>query len=176
MVDLGDIEHRGHAGVELAQRAEELGNVHVFRSIDAGELAQHEIEIVHLAVRQAVVEQQAIGQEAAQRGLELVMVGIDEARHDDHAVGLDHVGATGIEVRPHGGNPAAVDQHVGDGEIADPGIHGQNRAATDDVAPAGSPSVCGQGRALSTRRLPVHKHRANGGCPGAPGGQEKVAP
>ena len=42
MVNLGDAEHRCHAGVELAQRAEQHGDVSVLRPVGARELAQDE--------------------------------------------------------------------------------------------------------------------------------------
>ena len=176
VVNLGDVEHRRHAGVELAQRAEQHGDVGVLRPVDAGELAQDEIEIVHPAVRQAVVEQQAVRKEATQRGLELVVVGIDEARHDDHAVGLDHVGAAGVEVRSHRGNGSPVDQHIGDCEIANGRVHGEHRAAADDVASAGSPGVRRQGRSLRPGRPRTQERRTHGGGAGRSGGPEEVAP
>src|SRR5215475_11161205 len=85
MMDLRDVVNGGDAGIELAERAEQDRDVDILRPIDRGEFAQDEIEIVNGSVRIAVVEQNAVGKEAAQRGLELVMMRIDEARHDDHA-------------------------------------------------------------------------------------------
>ena len=62
-----------------------------------------------------------VGEEAAQRRLELVMVRIDEAGHDDAAAGVDHRGAAGLQVRSDGEDLLALDQHVGLGEVADCG-------------------------------------------------------
>ena len=60
----------------------------------------------------AVVDQNAVGQEAAQRRLELMVVRVDEARHDDHARGIDDLGVGGIEARADRGDAAAFDEHV----------------------------------------------------------------
>ena len=46
-----------------------------------------------------------------------MMVGIDEARHDDASDGVDHLSAIRLEIDAHRGDPTAVDQHVGRREI-----------------------------------------------------------
>ena len=92
-MDLRDVVHRRYACVELAERAEQLVDVHVPRAIHWREPAEDELEVVDRAVRLAVVEQQPVGEEAAQRRLELVMMRIDETGHDDVAASIDHASA-----------------------------------------------------------------------------------
>ena len=53
-----------------------------------------------------------IGHHAAHHAEPHMMVGIDEARHDDAAGGVDHLSAVGLEVHADRGDPVAVDQHV----------------------------------------------------------------
>ncbi len=51
------------------------------------------------------------------------MVGVDEARHDDAAAGVDHPGITGAQIRADGDDLLALDEHVGPGEVAHVGVH-----------------------------------------------------
>ena len=88
-MDLRDVVHRRDPRVDLAERTEQLVDVDVLRPIHRSELAEDELEIVDRAVRLAVVEQQPVREEAAQRRLELVMMRIDEAGHDDAAARVD---------------------------------------------------------------------------------------
>ena len=41
------------------------------------------------------------------------MMRVDEARHDDAAARIDHVGAAGVQVGPDRDDLLALDQHVG---------------------------------------------------------------
>src|SRR5262249_12872655 len=84
----------------------------------------------------AVVDQHAVGKEAAQRRFELVMMRVDEARHDDAAGGIDLRRAARLQVGSDSQNLLALDQHVGAREVAHLRIHRHHRAAADDVAPA----------------------------------------
>jgi len=49
-----------------------------------------------------VVDQDAVGEKAAQRGLEQVVVRVDEAGHDDAAARVDFAGVAGAQIRPDG--------------------------------------------------------------------------
>jgi hypothetical protein len=84
----------------------------------------------------AVIDEDAVGEEASEPGLELVQMGVDEARHDDHARRLDDLGIAGFEIRADLLDGAAGDQHVGLGEIADVRVHGEHVPAPDQDAPA----------------------------------------
>src|SRR5882672_1886235 len=78
-------------------------------------------------------------EEAAQRGLELMVVRVDEARHHDFAARVDLRGAARVQVRPDGEDLLSLDQHVGLGEFAlvgHAGVHRHHVAAADDIAPA----------------------------------------
>ena len=85
-------------------------------------------------MRLAVVEQQPVGEEAAQRRLELVMMRVDEAGHDDAAAGVDRCSAAGAKVRPDGYDLLAFDQHVRFDEIAHLRIHRHDVAAANEQA------------------------------------------
>ena len=89
VMDLRDVVHRRDAVVELAERAEQLVDVHVLRPVHGGERQENVLEVGDVPARRAGQEQ-PVGEEAAQRRLELVMVRIDEAGHDDAAAGVDH--------------------------------------------------------------------------------------
>jgi hypothetical protein len=136
MVDLRDVVHRGDAGVELAQRAEELVDVDVLRPVDRGEPAEDVLEIVDRPVRLAVVEQQPVGEEAAQRRLELVVVRVDEPGHHDASARVDDLRAGSAQVAAHRRDPLALDEHVGFGEVPDLRVHRHDVAAANQVAPA----------------------------------------
>src|SRR5262249_61733544 len=69
-----------------------------------------------------VIDEHPVGEEAAQRGLELVVVRINEAGHDDGAAGVDRRTA-GVQVWSDGENLLAFDQHVGLREVAEALIH-----------------------------------------------------
>ena len=99
VVDLRHVHHRGDAGVELGERAEKRADVDVLGPVDHREFLQDVFVVVEHAVRVAVVDQDAVGEETAERRLELVMVRVDEAGHDDHAGGIDGAGVRGGEVR-----------------------------------------------------------------------------
>ncbi len=138
VMNLRDVVHRRDAVIELAERAEQLVDVDVLRPVDRGELVENEFEVGRAPARRAgaVVDQNPVGEEAAQRGLELVVVRIDEAGHDDAPARVDHVGAARRQVRPDGKDGLALDQDVGLGEVAHFRVHRHHRTAANDVAPA----------------------------------------
>ena len=135
VVDLRDVVHRRHAGVELAERAEQLVDVDVLRPVLRREGQQDELEVGGAAAARAgaVVDQHAIGEKAAQRRLEQVVVGVDEAGHHDAAARIDLGGAAGMQSAADGDDLAALDQHVGLWEVAHLGVHRHHGAAADHV-------------------------------------------
>jgi hypothetical protein len=140
------------------------------------EVAEDVFEVVDGAVRLAVVEQQAVGQEAAQRGLELVVVRVDEPGHHDLAAGVDRR-AERRQVRTDGEDLLAFDQHVGLDEIAHVGVHGHDVAALDDIALSVAAAV--PGRSIVPRCSSALGEQGQPGCrssgPRRPGPQE-IAP
>src|SRR5437762_4975298 len=101
MMNLRDVVHRGDAVIKLAERAEQLVDVDVLRTVHRSELVENEFEIGGAAARRAgaVVDQHPVGKEAAQRSLELVVMGVDEAGHDDAPGSVDLRGSASGEVR-----------------------------------------------------------------------------
>ena len=142
MVDLRDVVDRRDAVVELAERAEQLVDVHVLRAVHRREREESVLIVVDVSARRAGQEQ-PVGEEAAECRLELVMVRIDEA---------------GMTMRPRASitsaSPAcsfgrrddllALDQHVGLGEVAHLRILGHHGTAVNDVAPAAPACVVGR--------------------------------
>ena len=145
VMDLRDVVHRRDARVELAQPAEQLVDVDVLRPVHRGELQQDVLEVSRAAARRAraVVDEHPVGEEAAQRRLELVVVRIDEAGHDDPAAGVYHRGAARRQAGPDGDDLLALDQHVGLREVADLRVHRHDGTAADDIAPAVPAAVLG---------------------------------
>src|SRR5206468_3198647 len=88
VMDLRDVVYRRDAVIELAERAEQLVDVHVLWAVHRGEREKNVLVVVDLPTRRAG-QQKPVGEEAAQRRLELVMVRIDEAGHDDAAAGVE---------------------------------------------------------------------------------------
>ena len=83
MVDLAHVHHRRYARVDLRHAREQFVDVDVLRAIAHRELLKNKLVIIVRAFRPAVVDENAVCEKAAQRRLELVVVGVDEARHDD---------------------------------------------------------------------------------------------
>jgi hypothetical protein len=79
MMDLADVHHRRHAGVDLRDPGEKLVDVDVGRSIAHRKLLQDRFIIIVGAFGAPVVDEDAVGEKAAQRRLELMAVRIDEA-------------------------------------------------------------------------------------------------
>jgi len=117
---------------------EQLVDVDVLRPVHRRELEKNEFVVGRAPARRArsIVDQHAVGQEAAQRRLELVMVRIDEAGHDDAAGGVDVGAAACSEVRADGEDLLALHKHVRPGEVADGRVHRHHGTAANDVAPA----------------------------------------
>ena len=62
-----------------------------------------------------------VGHHAAHHAEPHMMVRIDQARHDDAAGGIDHLGVVRLEVRADRDDAVAVDQHVAGREIGNLG-------------------------------------------------------
>ncbi len=178
VMDLRDVVHRGDAVIELGETGEQLVDVHVLRPVHGRELQQNEFEVGGAPARRArpVVDEYPVGEEAAQHGLELVVVRIDEARHDDAAARVDLRRVARVQVRSDGEDLLALDQHVGLGEVAHLRIHRHHRTAANDVAPA--PLAAALGRIVGICRGGACREQVEPGR-GNPGRRrpfEKVAP
>ena len=170
--------HRRHAVVELRQAAEQLVDVHVLGAVHGGEGKENEFEVGRGAARRVrvVVDQNPVGEKAAQRRLELVVVRVDETGHHDAAAGVDHIGTTRVQVRSDGKDLLALDQHVGLGEVAHLRVHRHHGTATDDIAsapPAGVLRLVFIARRGRARREQID---TCGGDPGRRRRLQKIAP
>src|SRR5258708_5673587 len=76
MMNLRDVVHRCDAIVELRQSTEQLADVHVLRAVYGGERVQNEFEVRGIRARRArlAVDQPAVGANAPQRPLELLVM------------------------------------------------------------------------------------------------------
>ena len=61
-----------------------------------------------------------VGHHAPHHAEPHMMMGVDQARHDDAAGGVDHLGAVRLEVRTDRGDAAAVDQDVAESRDWEP--------------------------------------------------------
>src|SRR5262249_59451898 len=119
-----------------------------------------------------VIDEHPVGEEAAQRGLELVVVRINEAGHDNSAAGVD-LRTAGVQVWSDVENLLAFDQHVGlrkVAEVAEARIHRHDGPTANDVARARRAAVERRGPALRRGgggRAPVCASRVQAGRPWA---------
>ena len=123
---LGGVDCRRDPGIQLVQGGDQFRDVGVFRLICWGEDALDRSLIGFLAVtRQA---EDAVGENAAQNGFVLVMVGIDKARHDDHPAGVHHESRR-IQISADGKDLFSLDQYIAVREVANLWIEAQHCAA-----------------------------------------------
>jgi hypothetical protein len=132
VVDLAHVHHGGDARVELRDAAEQLVDVDVLRPEPLREVQQHRLVVVPDVLGPAVVHQDRVRQRRAQRGLELVVVRVDEAGHHDLAARVDHGGVRRIDGGGDLDDPRAFDQHVARHEVADGVVHRHDDPALDE--------------------------------------------
>ena len=82
-MDLADIHYSRHAGIDLRQATEQFGNIDIFGPVEDGELLQDPFIVICRTLRPPVIDQDRVGKQASKCGLELMVVGIDEAWHAD---------------------------------------------------------------------------------------------
>ena len=133
-MDLADVHDRGHAGVDLRDAGEQLVDVDVLRPIAQRQFLQDRLIIIVRAFGAPVVDENAVGEEAAQRGLELMAVRVDEAGRYDMPGRVDDGGVGRVDPGCDLGDFRSVDEHVADGVIADALVHRENRSALDQRA------------------------------------------
>jgi len=126
MRHLRGVDGRRDPGIQLVQRRDEFRDVGVLGLIYRGENSLDYPLVGFLAVTRRAED--AVGENAAQNGLVLVMVGVDEARHNDHPTGIDHESCR-IQVAPDSEDLLSLDQHIAIREIADMRIKAQHDAA-----------------------------------------------
>ena len=126
----------------------------------------------------SVHDQDPVGEEAPQRGLELVMVCIDEPRHHDAPGRVDDAGAGYVQILPNGDDLLAVDQNIALWEVAHRRVHRHDGAAADDVAPPMVASPGGRTRIVGLRGSGRRVQEIEpGSCDRARGGDfQEIAP
>jgi hypothetical protein len=141
--DLRGIDRGGRAHVDHAERGDQHAGIGVGGRVGGRE------RIGDIAV--VVGIEQSVGEDVAQKPLIEMVVRIDEAGQHDPVGGIDHrrVVTRKGDVRAHLANLAALDEHVGLGEIADLPIEGEHDAALEQDAPR--PLHAGE-QAISVRR------------------------
>ena len=102
--DVRPVDERRDARVGALERAPQVGGVDVVGPVVRRELVEDPGE---------VRAQRVVRGARPDRRLPRVAVGVDEARDDDVALGVDDLGALGREVRPDGGDRVAFDEDVG---------------------------------------------------------------
>ena len=112
VVDVRPVEHRRHARVDRLERAEVVPGVDVLGAVGGRELVEDDVEVAGEA---------DVRRDPADHGLPGVAVRVDEARHDDAARGVDHLGVADLERRADGGDPIVLDQDVAAEDVADRG-------------------------------------------------------
>ena len=131
MMDLADVHDRGHAGVDLCDAGEKLVDVDVLRPIAQRKLLEDGLIIIVRAFRPTIVDENAVGEKAPQRRLELMAMRIDEARHDDMPGRVDDGRVGRVDLGGDVRDFRSLEQHVADGVIADAFVHRQYCPALD---------------------------------------------
>ena len=112
------VDDGGDAGVERRHRRQPGAQVHVERAILRAQRAGDDID-----VGEEIVD---IGHHAPHRAEPHVMVGVDQARHDDAGRGVDHLGALCLDV--------GAEVNIADREVGDDSIHRDDGAAFEQGA------------------------------------------
>ena len=95
------VHQRGDAGVDLGERAHQVGDVVVLGLVARRQIGMDVLEIIRRHPFRA---------DAAQRRFPGVHVGVDEARHDDLVGGVDDLVGGGAEVAAGGLDGVAADR------------------------------------------------------------------
>ena len=95
-----------------------------------------------------IVDENGVGEERAQRRLELVVVRVDEAWHDDMPALIDDRRVGRVDPGGDLGDFRSVQKHVADRVIADAGVHRQHGPALDQRAATLNANTLGHRRPL----------------------------
>ena len=161
MMDLADVHDRRHAGVDLRDAREKLVDVDVLRTIAHRQFLQNGFVIIVRAFGPPIVDENSVGEKAAQRRLELMAMRIDEARRDDMPGRIDDGGVGRVDPSGDLGDFRSLEQHVADGVIADALVHRQYCPALDQRAATLNADALGH----RGRRRAMHGFKIDGGGP-----------
>ena len=123
---MAGVDDGGDAGVERGDRRQLGAQIHVERAIMRAQRLGDDVDI-----GEEIVD---IGHHAPHHAEPHMMMGVDQARHDDAAGGVDDFGVVGHEIRPDGDDAVALDEDVADREIGNFLIHRDDGAALEEGA------------------------------------------
>ncbi len=121
--DVGPVDERGDPGVDALQRPPLGRRVDVFRPVVRGELVEDGAE---------VGDQGEVGGTGPDAGLPGVAMGVDEARDDNVAGGVDDPGTVGRQVLADGGDLVILDQQVCIRHLPELRVLGEDDPAFDE--------------------------------------------
>ena len=105
------VDHAGDAGIDAAERGDEIAGIHVVGPIGLGE---------GLMRRGGVgVQGRGIGVDAAELAFPGMAMAIDEAGDEDRVRTVDHLRAGRFEVAADGDDLLALDQQIALGDVAE---------------------------------------------------------
>ena len=123
------VDHAGDARIDAADGRQIVADIMILRPIGLGEGPMRRVPVVG--------ERRRVGIDAAKLVFPGMTAAIDEARHDDSVVRVDHLRIGGARIGYDGGDLLAFDQPVARGEIADLGVHADDGAALHQYAMLG---------------------------------------
>ena len=159
MADLGEINDRGRAHVDEAERGDQHAGIDIVGRVGGRPLV--------LDVAVVIGIDQAVRQRAPQQALVGMTVGVDKAGNQDSVRRIDNHGRVGgdVDVGPHLADFSVLDQHVPGDKVADLRIERKNDATLQD-----NPSRLLQphelGVCLSPHRSRRQRRHRGGSCQG----------
>ena len=123
--DVRPVDERRDPGVGALERAPQVARVDVVGPVVRGEPVEDAGEIG---------TQREVRRARPDRGLPGVPVGVDEAGDDDVARRVDHPGSVRGQPVTDGGDPVALDEHVGAGHLAERRVLGEHDPTLDEHA------------------------------------------
>jgi hypothetical protein len=124
--DMAMIRDRGDPAGEGLQASDEISEVDIVRPIKRRKNRTHSDRIV---------AKRPIDRHGAKLRLPHMTMRIDDARKNDHIRGVDDFAVVGLNLGRDCGNGLSVDEDIALAQVADPRIHRENRAASDQNPP-----------------------------------------
>ena len=119
---MAPVEDRRRADIDLVERADKIAEIGIVRGVAWRDPCMHFMQ---------VFRDRPVAGDAADAGLPGMKMGVHEARHDNHACGIDHLRAGRADRLANFLDLVAIDKDVALREISDLAIHRDNRSALD---------------------------------------------
>ena len=136
------VDQRGDAGVDLRQRADQVGDVVVLGVVARGEIAMNVLEIIR---------RHPFAADAAQRRFPGMHVGVDEAGHHDLVGGVDDFVGRRRQLRPTASIRLPLEQDFPVSEVAD--LRSRVTSHPHRISTRFMKSLSRLGTAVGSRRL-----------------------